>query len=90
MLGQYLAYLTHRHARPASGGANIGDRRIQGVLPEVIGLPPGDLIQQVRLYSTPQRRSCQDSELEFLILPTTEGALRQAASRRVVYEMTTS
>jgi hypothetical protein len=47
-LGQVLACLAHRHARPDGGGADIGDRREQGVLPEVVGLPPGDLIKQVR------------------------------------------
>ena len=47
-LGQVLACLAHRDARPAGGGADVGDRREQGVLPEVVGLPPGDLIKQVR------------------------------------------
>ena len=47
-LGQVLACLAHRDARPAGGGADVGDRREQGVLPEVVGLPPGDLIEQVR------------------------------------------
>jgi len=48
-LGQVLACLAHRHARPAGGGADVGNRREQGVLPEGVGLPPGDLIKQVRL-----------------------------------------
>ena len=29
-------------------GADVGDRREQGALPEVVGLPPGGLIKQVR------------------------------------------
>jgi hypothetical protein len=36
---QFLACLVHRDARPACGGANVGDRRVHGVLPEVVGLP---------------------------------------------------
>ena len=48
-LGQVLARLAHRHARPAGRGADAGDGREQRVLPEVVGLPPGDLLQQVRL-----------------------------------------
>ena len=52
-LGQVLA---HRHARPAGGGADAGDRREQGVLSEVVGLPPGDLIEQVRFG--PAMESC--------------------------------
>ena len=42
-LGQLLACLADGHVRPAGGGADVGDRREQGVLPEVVGLPPGDL-----------------------------------------------
>jgi len=30
------------------GGAEVGDGGEQRVLPEVIGLPPGNLLQQVR------------------------------------------
>lgn len=45
-LAQVLACLPHRDARPAGGGADVGDRREQVVLPEVVGLPPGDLIEQ--------------------------------------------
>jgi hypothetical protein len=47
-VGQVLACLAYRHARPAGGGADVGDGREQGVLPEVVGLPAGDLIEQVR------------------------------------------
>ena len=37
-------------ARPADGGADIGDRRVQGVLPEIVRRPRrGDPIQQVQL-----------------------------------------
>lgn len=35
--------------RPAGGGADVGDRRVHGVLPDVVGLPRGDLVKQVRL-----------------------------------------
>src|SRR5437773_5273277 len=64
--GQVLACLAHRHARPAGGRADIGDRREQGVLPEVVGLPPGDLIKQVRLCPAAQRRRGQGRELKLL------------------------
>src|SRR5262249_20643492 len=66
-LGQLLACLADGHACLAGGGADVSDRREQGVLPEVIGLPPGDLIQQVRLGSAVERRSCQDGVLELLV-----------------------
>jgi hypothetical protein len=49
--GQLLACLANRDARPAGGRADVGDRREHGVLPEVVGLPPGDLIKQVRFGS---------------------------------------
>jgi len=44
--GQLLACTVHRNARPAGGGADVGDRREQGVLPKVVGRLPGDLIKQ--------------------------------------------
>jgi hypothetical protein len=67
--GQVLACLAHRHARPAGGGADIGDRREQGVLPEVVGLPPGDLIQQVRFGPAVEGRCGQHRILELAVLP---------------------
>ena len=76
-LGQFLACQPDRHAGPARGGADIGDRRVQGVLPEVIGLPPGDLVEQVWLSAAAQRRRGQDGELKLLALPAAEGALGQ-------------
>ena len=76
-LGQVLACLAHWHARPAGGGADAGDRREQGVLPEVVGLPPGDLIEQVRF--SPAMDGCrgQHCVLELGVLPAAEGALGQ-------------
>src|SRR5580692_6233275 len=47
-LAQVLACLAHRDTRPAGGSADVGDRRVRGVLPEIVGLPRGDLIEQVR------------------------------------------
>src|SRR3984893_19272626 len=73
--GQVLACLTHRHARPARGGADEADRREQAVLPEVIGLPPGDLIQQIRFGPAMEGRRGQHRVLEFLVLPAAECAL---------------
>src|SRR6516162_437563 len=76
-LGQVLACLAYRHARPASGGPDVGDGREQGVLPEVVALPPGDLIQQVRVG--PAMKGCrgQHCVLELPILPAAEVALGQ-------------
>jgi len=74
-LGQFLAYPAHWHAGLAGRGADIDDRRPQGVLPEVVGLPPGDLTEQVGLCPATQRRHCQDSELKLLVFPAAEGAL---------------
>ncbi len=34
---------------PGWRGADVGGRRVHGVLPEVVGLPRGDLVQQVWL-----------------------------------------
>ena len=76
-LSQVLACLADRHARPAGGGADVGDGSEQGVLLEVVALPPGDLIEQVRVG--PAMKSCrrQHRVLELLVLPAAEGALGQ-------------
>jgi hypothetical protein len=34
--------------RPRRGGADAGDRRVHSVMPEAVGLPGGDILQQVR------------------------------------------
>jgi len=72
-----LQCLAYRDACPAGGGAEVGDRGEQGVLPEIVSLPPGDLIQQVRFGSGAQRRGCQHGELKLLLLPAAERALGQ-------------
>jgi hypothetical protein len=77
MLGQLPACLRHWDTGSGGGGADVGDGCEQGVLPEVVGLPPGNLVEQVRLGSAAQRRRAQDGELELAILPAAEGALRQ-------------
>ncbi|HEY6315389.1 MAG TPA: hypothetical protein VIY52_31920 [Streptosporangiaceae bacterium] len=41
---RYLLALNGLRVSEATG-ADVGDRREQGVLPEVVGLPPGDLIE---------------------------------------------
>src|SRR5262249_58093806 len=46
--GQVLAQLARWDACPARGRTQIGDGCEQGVLPEVVGLPPGDLVEQIR------------------------------------------
>jgi hypothetical protein len=47
-LGQVVACLACGDACLAGGGADVGDRGVEGVLPEVIARPPGDLIERVR------------------------------------------
>ena len=70
--GQVLACLAYGDACLAGGGADVGDRGVEGVLPEVIGLPPGDFIEQVRLGSPVKRRRGQDCVLEFFVLAAAE------------------
>jgi hypothetical protein len=50
------------------------DRCEQGVLPEVVGLPPCDLVEQAGLDSDAQCRRCQHSELELAVFPAGERA----------------
>src|SRR5690348_16706465 len=76
-LGQVLACLAHGDACPAGGRTQIGGGCEQGVLPEVVGLPPGDLIKQVRVGAAVQRGRDQDRVLELLVLPAAEGAFGQ-------------
>jgi len=57
-LGQFLAHLVHRHTRAVGGDADVGNGCEQGVLPKVVSLPPGDLVEQVRLGAPAQRRRC--------------------------------
>jgi hypothetical protein len=76
-LVQVLACLADRDACPAGGGADVGDCRVHGVLPEVVGLPVGDLIEQVRLGPAVDGRRGQYRVLELGILPSAEGALGQ-------------
>ena len=76
-LVQIPACLAHWDARPAGSGADVGDRRVHGVLPEVVGLPRGDLIQQVWLSPAVDGRCGQDCVLKLRVLPSAEGALGQ-------------
>jgi hypothetical protein len=76
-LVQVLACLAHRDTRPAGRGADVGDRRAHGVLPEVVGLPGGDLVKQVRFGSAMDTCCGQDCVLELRVLPSAEGALGQ-------------
>ena len=76
-LGQALACLAHRCARPAGGGADVGDRGEQGVLAQVVGLPPGDLLKQVRFGAAMDGRCSQHCVLELVVFPAAEGALGQ-------------
>jgi len=76
-LVQVLACLAHRDARPAGGGTDAGDRRVHGVLPEVVGLPRGDLIEQVRSGPAVDGRCGQHCVAELRVLPSAEGGLGQ-------------
>ena len=77
-LGQVLACLAYRHARPAGGGADVGDGRVQGKLPEVVGLPPGHLIKRVRVGPPIQGCCGQHRVLELGVsAAAAEGALGQ-------------
>jgi hypothetical protein len=73
-LSQVVACLAYRDARPAGGGADVGDRREQRVLPEVVGLASGDFIEQVRFGPAMESYCGQHRVLELLVLPTAEGA----------------
>jgi hypothetical protein len=76
-LSQLLAYLAHRNARPVGDGTYNGNRCEQCVLPEIVSLPPDDLIEQVGLGSPAQCRHRQDSEPQLVLLPATQRALGQ-------------
>src|SRR6516164_9445475 len=76
-LGQVLACLAHWDASPVGGRADIGDCCEQGVLPKVVGLPPGDLIEQVRVGPAAQRCRYEDRVLELFVLPAAECAFGQ-------------
>src|SRR5215467_11881791 len=77
VLGQVLAHLAYWDADSVGGGADVGDRCEQGVLPEVVRLPPGDLIEQVRVGPAAQRCRYKDRVLVLLVLPAAECALGQ-------------
>jgi hypothetical protein len=64
--------LAHCDASPAGGRTDMGGRCEQRVLPEVVALPPGDLIEQVRVGPAAQRCRGEDRVLEFLVLPAAE------------------
>ena len=76
-LGQVVACLAYRQARPAGRGAAVGDGREQRVLPEVVGLPPAGLLQQVRFGPALEGCRGQHRVLELRVLPAAEGALGQ-------------
>jgi hypothetical protein len=77
VLGQVLACLAYWGAGPVGGGADVGDGCGQGVLPEVVDLPPGDLFEQVRVGSAAQRCRYEGCVLELCVLPAAECAFGQ-------------
>jgi len=62
--GQFPAGLGHGHSGPVCGGADVQDRGEECVLPEVVGLPPGDLVEQVRLGAAVKRGGGEHRVLE--------------------------
>ena len=78
-LGEPLACLGHGHTGPVGGGADVGDGCEQRVVPEVVGLPSDNLLQQVGFG--PAMKGCrgQHGVLELVVLPTPEGGFRQEA-----------
>src|SRR5258707_9290001 len=77
VLGQQLACLAHGCTGPVGGSTDVRDRCEQGILPEVVGLPPGDLVQEIGLGAAAQRGGGQDGELELVVLPPAECAFGQ-------------
>jgi hypothetical protein len=74
----------HWDARPAGGGTDVGDCCEQGVLPEVVRVPPGNLGDQIRLGSAAERGRGQHSELKLVVPPSAECALRRRRYRASV------
>jgi hypothetical protein len=81
VLSQVLACVAYRQARPAGGCADVGHRREQGVLPVVVGLPPGNPIKWG--WFGPALEGCcgQHRVWELRALPTSERALGQEPPR---------
>src|SRR5260221_4589205 len=75
--GQLLACLAHGCTGPVGGSTDVRDRCEQGILPEVVGLPPGDLVQEIGLGAAAQRGGGEDGELELVVLPRAECAFGQ-------------
>src|SRR6266436_6559135 len=75
--GQLLACVAHGRTGPVGGSTDVRDRCEQGKLSEVVGLPPGDLVQEIGLGSAAQRGGGQDGELELVVLPSAECAFGQ-------------
>jgi hypothetical protein len=59
-----VSQLERFYAHPAGGGADVGDRRVHGVLPKVVGLPVGDFLEQVRFGPAVDGRRGQHRVLE--------------------------
>jgi hypothetical protein len=61
--------MTRGHRGAVGRSAAVGDRRVERVLPKVIGLPPDGLVEEVGF--SPVMHSCrgQDGVLQLLVLP---------------------
>jgi hypothetical protein len=79
---EILACLADWDARPAGGGADAGDRRVNGVLPQVAGLPAGDFLQQARFGPAVDGCRGQHCVPELGVLPSAEGT--RAGTARAV------
>lgn len=64
-------------ARPVGSGSDIGNCGEERVLPEIVGLPPGDFTEQVRFGAAVQRRGRQHRVLELAPVPAPPGVLGQ-------------
>jgi hypothetical protein len=66
-----------RNAGSLGAAANDRNDRRQGVTPEVVGLPPGDLVEKVGLESAVGSGGNEDGVLDLAVLTPTKLALRQ-------------
>ena len=63
--------------RSTGGDADVRNRREEGVLPEIVGLPPDDFVEQVGFDPSMLCRCCEDGKLELPLVAAPECALGQ-------------
>ncbi len=67
----------HGLAKAFGAAADDGDGGRQGEPPEVVGLPPDNLVEEIRLDATTRGADHQDRELDLSVVTTPKAALRQ-------------